>query len=187
MELVLNPHDATVTLLEDWQLPRWTTRVDASSIQDACFRETSLWQSGGVACVGAAEHVWFLDLDTGVVRRHLDLKAIDASGFSEFGHFGQATLSDGTDLLIVLTYAHVIAVDATLSVRWIAREIAIDGITGADGCSPPDQLIVSAEMDPPGGWFRVVLDARNGRELERSPQFLPGYVGIYGSGPASET
>ena len=183
MELVLNPHDATVTLLEDGELPRWTTRFDFHAIHDACFREAFIWLLGRVACVGAAEHVWFLDLDSGAVCGHIELKTFDPSGFATFGHFGHATLSNGTNLLIVMTYAHVIAVDATLSVFWIAKDVAVDGITGADGCSDPDQLTVSAEMDPPGGWFRVLIDARNGRETGRSPDFMPGYSGIYGSRP----
>jgi hypothetical protein len=183
MELVLDPQLATVTLLDDWDLPRWTTRIDAHAIRDACFREAFIWLPGGVACVGAAEHVWFFNLESGAACGHIELKTFDPWGFATFGHFGHATLSNGTSLLIVMTYAHVIAVDATLSVFWIAKDVAVDGIRGADGCSEPDQLTVDAEMDPPGGWFRVLIDARDGREIARSPQFLPCYSGIYGSGP----
>jgi len=70
---------------------------------------------------------------------------------------------------VVLSYTDVIALDASLSIRWIARDVAIDGLTGADGCALDDVLIVHAEMDPPGGWFDVALDARTGREFGRTP------------------
>jgi hypothetical protein len=65
----------------------------------------------------------------------------------------------------------------------MARDVAVDGLTGADGCHDGGVLIVNAEMDPPGGWFEVVLDARSGRDLGRTPSFSPGYVGVYGVGP----
>lgn len=84
----------------------------------------------------------------------------------------------------MLGYCDVIALDRSLAIRWTAQDIAVDGITGADGCSDGDMLIVQAEMDPPGGWFEVALDARTGRELRRVPRLSPGYVGIYGIGPS---
>ena len=53
----------------------------------------------------------------------------------------------------------------TLAVRWVSRDVAIDGLTwtGRDG----DRIQLSAEMDPPGGWVDVELDALTGRELSR--------------------
>lgn len=181
VELELDPDGARLVLLGEDGEARWSARLEASTRQDACFREAFLWRPGGVACVGAGEHVWLFDLVSGVPRLHLD---VDRSGSSFFGHFGHATLGDGTELLVVLTYTDVIAIDASLSIRWTARNVAIDGITGADGCRDGDLLVVHAEMDPPGGWFEVTLDARTGRELARTPSFSPGYVGIHGVGPA---
>ena len=97
-----------------------------------------------------------------------------------FGDFGIATLGE-TSLLVLLTYTDVIAIDTELAIRWIARDTAIDGLLfcGADG----DKITLRAEMDPPGGWFDVVLDAATGHEISRVPNFLPGYVGLHGQGP----
>ena len=62
---------------------------------------------------------------------------------------------------------------------WIARDVAVDGIVFGEVEGP--LLTVHAEMDPPGGWFAVTLDARDGRELDRQPALTPGYVGLYGA------
>lgn len=183
MELKLGLDGARLILLGDDGEVRWSVGLDASTLQHACFREAFLWRPGGVACVGAAEHVWLFNLASGASCLHLDLKELRPSAWSLFGHFGHATLGDGTELLIVLGFTDVIAIDATFSIRWTARDVAIDGITGADGCRAGDVLVVHADMDPPGGWFEVALDARNGRELGRTPSFSPGYVGMYGAGP----
>lgn len=181
MELELDPDGARLVLLGEDGEARWSARLEASALQGACLREAFLWRPGGVACVGAGEHVWLFDLASGAARLHLD---VYGCGSSFFGHFGHATLGDGAELLLVLTYTDVIAIDASLAIRWTARNVAIDGIVGADGCGDGDRLVVHAEMDPPGGWFEVTLDARTGRELVRTPSFSPGYVGRYGVGPA---
>jgi hypothetical protein len=171
VELELDLDSARLVLLGEGGEARWSARIEASALQTACFREAYLWRAGGMACVGAGEHVWLFDLASGILRLHLD---IDRSGCSVFGHFGHATLGDGTELLVVLTYTDVLAIDASLSIRWTARNVAIDGITGADGCRDGDRLVVHAERDPPGGWFEVTLDARTGRELASTPSFSPG-------------
>ena len=168
MELKLDREAAQLALMADDGAALWTIEIDASAIEDACFCEAFLWQPGGVACLGAAEHVWLFDLTSGAPRQRLDLGEIHGARPSLFGHFGHATLGDGTALLIVLGYTDVLALDASLSIRWTARGVAVDGITGADGCEPGDLLILHAEMDPPGGWFEVTLDARTGRELRRA-------------------
>ena len=176
VELELDLNGASLVLRGEDGETRWSVRLEASALADACFREAFLWRPGGVACVGAGEHVWLFDLASGVLCLHLDI------GRSGFGHFGHATLGDGTELLLVLACTDVIAIDASRSIRWTARNVAIDGITGADGCHDGDRLVVHAERDPPGGWFEVTLDARTGRELATAPSFSPGYVGRYGVG-----
>jgi hypothetical protein len=47
----------------------------------------------------------------------------------------------------------------------VARGIAIDGIVWCEQRGP--HLLLEAEMDPPGGWVPVVLDAATGRLVER--------------------
>jgi len=60
----------------------------------------------------------------------------------------------------------VVAVGPSLNVSWVNKNLAVDGIIwrGQEG----QRLLLSAEMDPPGGWVDVELDANSGKELSRS-------------------
>lgn len=144
------------------------------------FREAIVWPRAHRVVVGAGSRVHVLDLETGAPHATIDVTP------DGFGHLAIAELTEAastTDLLLVLGWTDVRAYDrATL--RWHARDVAVDGITfdAVDG----SVLRLHAEMDPPGGWFSVALDLATGRELERRPDFLPGYRGIHGSllGPA---
>jgi hypothetical protein len=71
-------------------------------------------------------------------------------------------------VLYILGWRNVIAIDRTLTVRWISENVAIDGIMwrGQDG----DRILLSVEMDPPGGWVDVELDATTGRLRSGSEQ-----------------
>jgi hypothetical protein len=184
VELSLDLTAARLALHDEDGTPRWDVRLDADVLERACFREARLWAAGGVACVGAAERVWFFDLATGEPRGELrldELRGTD-SAFAQFGHFGDALVDDGTALLLVLTYTDAIALGIDLRPVWTARDLAVDGVVF--GASDGRTITLGAEMDPPGGWFRVVLDARTGREIRREPDLAPGYVGPYGVGPA---
>jgi hypothetical protein len=46
---------------------------------------------------------------------------------------------------------------------WVSENVAIDGITWRGQVG--DRIQLSAEMDPPGGWVDVELDATTGRML----------------------
>ncbi len=185
MELKLDRETAQLALVADDGQVVWTTGVDASAIAGAAFCETFLWRPGGVVCLGAAEHLWFFDAASGAPRLRLDLGALHGAHFS-FGHFGHATLRDGSELLIVLGATDVLAFETSLALCWAARGVAVDGITGADGCTGDDLLLVHAEMDPPGGWFEVTLDARTGQELRRTPRFLADYGGVLRAPPPED-
>ncbi len=165
MELELDVARANITLRDDEGATRWEMPLDAALLERACFRETFVWVPAAVACVGAGEIVRFYDLKSGAPRGELRLQDLHPSGFSLFGHFGETTLRDGTPLLLVLTYTDAIAVDASLAVRWEARDLAIDGLCFE--AAADDRITLSAEMDPPGGWVEVVVDASTGRELAR--------------------
>lgn len=108
-----------------------------------------------------------------------------AQGHSKFGHLALAVVpalaagADEGELLLILGWNDVHAIARDLSTRWIARDVAVDGLVF--GAVDGSLLAVHAEMDPPGGWFAVTLDARDGRELGRQPAFTPGYVGLYGA------
>lgn len=163
-------------VLRDRDGERWRTSL---SLREAAawnpFREAILWPSTHRVVAGAGDRIHLLDLETGTLCTTLDLAP------DHFGHLALVELP-ATDLLLVLGWTDVRTYappDATL--RWHAHHVAVDGITfdALDGTT----LRLHAEMDPPGGWFAVSLDITTGRELERHPDLLPGYVGLYGTGP----
>lgn len=166
-------------VLQDGEVERW--RVSPGFGDDASwnpFREAIIWSNARRVVAGAGDRVHLLDLDTGEPRGTLHLPP------DRFGHLAiveVATRSSTTELLLVLGWIDVRAYDAGASLRWHAHDVAVDGITfdKVQG----SVLRVHAEMDPPGGWFAVSLDAATGRELDRQPAFLPGYCGLYGQGP----
>jgi hypothetical protein len=185
MHLELDVEGARLTLIDTEGHTRWQVPLDSSELERACFREAILWRAGGVACVGADDRVRFYDVETGGTKFEIALDALHDSPWSLFGHFGEARLRDGTELLIILTYTDVIALNASLELRWEARDVAIDGLTFHGACD--DLLVIHAEMDPPGGWFEVALDARTGEEVSRNPSFTPGYTGIYAGSSEPKT
>ncbi len=122
------------------------------------FCEALHWPPADVVAIGVDQRVVFVAADSGVVVSTLTLGTPDGGDF--FGHFG---VGDGA-LLFVLGWRDVVAVAPTLAVRWIARDIAIDGIIWREQRGA--HLLLDAEMDPPGGWVPVVLDAATGRRVE---------------------
>lgn len=159
--------DGEYRLLQDGVV-RWTVRIDFGDAGHVPFREEVVWESAGVAAIGGGDRVHLLDLETGAPLREVEVPSF-------FGHLALATPSacDRDELLLVLGWADVHAIGRDLSIRWIARGVAVDGITFDQ--ANQGTLVVSAEMDPPGGWFTVTLDARDGRELERHPAFTSGH------------
>lgn len=125
------------------------------------FREEVVWPAASVVAIAGGPTVHFLSRDSGVVLKSLSLDD------DLFGHFGPTD----RDVMYILGWRNVIAVDKTLAVRWVCRDVAVDGITwrGENGTS----ILLSAEMDPPGGWVDVALDAVTGREIARETQRLP--------------
>jgi hypothetical protein len=139
------------------------------------FREELVWDSAGVAVVGGGAAVHFLDLANGAPRWRLEVPCL----------FGNLELDQGEpghrpEALYVLGWTDIIAVDPTLQIRWSARDVAVDGVIFYDAAGPI--LRFGVEMDPPGGWFQIELDAQTGRELSRTPNFSSDYSGLYGSG-----
>lgn len=112
------------------------------------FREEAVWLAASMAIIAGGHYVHFVS-DAGLVTT-IDL------GDDFFGHLGP---TDG-DVLYVLGWQRVTAIDPTLAVRWVSEEIAVDGIVWVDGDRACIRL--SAEMDPPGGWVDVELDPATG-------------------------
>jgi hypothetical protein len=125
------------------------------NMNGSSFREEIMWPAASVVAIGGGDAVHLVAVDSGTIARTISL------GRDLFGHFGEAR----DDVLYILGWRNVVAVDRDV-VRWVSHDVAVDGITwrGLDG----DRIMLSAEMDPPGGWVDVELDAATGREVMRS-------------------
>lgn len=145
--------------------PAWQVVVSWGEHGHVPFHEEVQWPDAGVVAIGGGAHVYFLALDTGELRRELPLPC-------RFGHLALAG-----DALYVLGYTDIVAIDAKLATRWWARGVAVDGIVFDE--ATPSIVRVAAEMDPPGGWFDVTLDATTGAELTRTPAFSDDYSGRF--------
>jgi hypothetical protein len=168
-------HVDDVYVLHRGRTPLWQVAVSWGEHSNVPFREELVWASGGVAVIGGGAAVHFLDLESGAAKSRLEVSCL----------FGGLALDEGEPLLrnealYVLGWTDIIAIEPTLQRRWWARDVALDGVTFRDAAGPVIRFGV--EMDPPGGWFDIEVDASTGQELSRKPAFTDGYIGIYGSG-----
>ena len=140
----------------------WTVGVDFGYASSFPFREQRVWAAAGVVVIGGGEVVYVLDAATGELRHEISVEGY-------FGHFKLARVAAPAggeeELLFVLGCRDVHAIDARLATRWVARDVAIDGIVFVE--LRDNAVIVSAEMDPPGGWVDVALDVVTGALLRR--------------------
>lgn len=166
-------HDAYV--VSEGGEPRWQALAHWGEHRHVPFREELVWPSAGVVAIGGGAAVYLVGLRDGEPRRCFEVPDF-------FGHLALDSGKPGVrdETLYVLGWFDAYALDPTLGVRWHKRELAVDGLvfSGADGTT----VRLGAELDPPGGWFEITLDALTGRELSRRPDFSDGYVGLYGSG-----
>lgn len=166
-------------VLRDGDVERWRVSPDLGHAATwNPFREAILWLTANLVVAAAGDRVHFLDLDTGKRRTTHDLTP------DCFGYLALVELTDEDpvrDLLLVLGWTDARAYHADGTLRWHVRNLAVDGLVFVEHRG--SILELHAEMDPPGGWFAVSLDLSTGRELDRQPAFLPGYVGLYGQGP----
>ena len=164
--------------VEHWRVP--LNRGDAAGWNP--FSEAIVWRSADKVIAAAGDRVHVLELSTGECVTTLDLVS------DLFGHLAVAAVTQAgrtTELLFVLGWTGIRCYDVEFSLRWHAQNVAVDGITFDE--VEGSVVRVQAEMDPPGGWFAVSLDATTGQEIERRPDLLPGYVGPYGQGSDEES
>ena len=158
---------------------RWRVSLDCGDAAEwGPFREAIVWGGAKKVIAAAGHRLHVLDLSTGACVTSLEL-ATDL-----IGHLAVAAVTRAgstVELLFVLGWTDIRCYGADLSLHWHAQHVAVDGITfdAVEG----SVVRVHAEMDPPGGWFAVSLDVTTGQELERRPDPLPGYVGMYEHGP----
>ena len=132
----------------------WTVELELD-MNGTPFRGEKVWPAAAVVAIGGGRHVCFLAEASGAIVKTLPL------GSDLFGHFSD----DADDVLYILGWRRVVAIDRSLTVRWVSKDIAIDGITWRGQAGK--RILLSAEMDPPGGWVDVELDAATGHELSR--------------------
>jgi hypothetical protein len=166
--------DDAYVLLRDG-VPRWQVVTSWGEHRHVPFREELVWESRGLAVIGGGAAVHFLDLETGYPRFRLEIPSL----FCDLA-LDDVAPSSRPDTLYVLGWTDIVAVEPTLTIRWWARDVAVDGLIFQEPVGPV--LHFGAEMDPPGGWFDVEIDAVTGRELSRKPAFTEDYLGIYGCG-----
>lgn len=116
------------------------------------FREELVWPAASVVAIAGGPSVHFVAAASGAIVKTLSLAG------DLFGHFGPVD-----DVLYILGWRNVVAVDSTLEVRWVSHDLAIDGIVWKS--SNDERIELAAEIDPPGGWVDVDLDVATGKIL----------------------
>ena len=96
------------------------------------------------------EGIWFINLND------LKVQNIKVNGY--FGHF-----EIGEDRLYVLGCEDVMAFDDRMELLWQSESLAVDGVLCDD--IDGDRMILSCEMDPPGGWVERVISLKDGSVL----------------------
>ncbi len=152
--------DDTYALVEDGAV-RWQAAVSWGDHRNVPFREELIWPSADAVAIGGGDHVHILDLATGAPRAGIAVPSL----------FGGLSLDPGEpphrpEALFIAGWRDLLALEPSLSIRWHATDLAIDGVIVHDVVGTV--VRVSCEMDPPGGWFDVELDALTGRELRRT-------------------
>jgi hypothetical protein len=151
--------------------PQWQVAVCWGENRHYPFRAELVWETAGVVVIGGGTHVYFLDAGTATETARLEIPC----------GFGHLELDPGEpparqEALYVLGWTDIVAVERTLATRWWARDVAVDGVVFVSAAQ--SKLTFSVEMDPPGGWFQIELDATTGNELARRPAFTEDYRGL---------
>ena len=142
--------DRDIFSLVDGDEIRWTVAI-RWSYHCGPFVGMLLWEQACCALVGANAELYALDLVTGTMRGHWDVD----------GYFTEFVPSPDAQTVFVLGCYYVLALAADLRLRWQSPWIAVDGVRFVRFLA--DELVVDAEMDPPGGWRRVALKLSTGQ------------------------
>ena len=119
------------------------------------FKEEIVWLKAGGAAIGGGDDLYVLSLTDGAILFHHKLN----------GYFGQMCLSPDKVSLYVSGATDLLALTTSLETAWYKKNLAVDGII-FDKISE-SVLHLSTEVDPPGGWEKVTVDATNGKEIDR--------------------
>lgn len=137
----------------------WIVGIDFGEASHVPFREELFWEATNTVLIGGGNVVYLFDT-CGDLRAQIPVPSL-------FGHLAIAAIptagGNAEEMLFILGWTDVHAIDSQLETRWIARGIAVDGIVFVE--VREGAVILSAEMDPPGGWVNVALDVRTGAEV----------------------
>jgi len=140
----------------------WSVGIDYGEASHVPFREELFWEATRTVVIGGGSAVYIFEADSGELQTTLPVPSL-------FGHLALITIPSSSDaiddVLLVMGWRDVHLVDSRLNIRWVARDVAIDGIIFSE--LRDNAIIACAEMDPPGGWVEVALDALTGAELWR--------------------
>ncbi len=154
-------HGSVYVVRDDGEV-LWTVGIDFGDVSHVPFREELFWEATNTVVIGGGNVVYVFDVLNGVVRAKVPVPSF-------FAHLAIATIATAggvaEEFLFILGWADVHAIDSQLETRWTARDVAVDGVVFREICD--NVIVVSAEMDPPGGWVDVALDALTGAELWR--------------------
>ena len=136
--------------------------IDFGEASHVPFREELFWSSTRRIVIAGGNAVYVFDAHSGELQTTIAIPSF-------FGHLGLVTIPTASGLteeaLLIMGWTDVHVIDSAFKTRWVARNVAIDGIVFSE--IRDNEIIVSAEMDPPGGWVEVGLDAFTGAELWR--------------------
>jgi hypothetical protein len=119
------------------------------------FQAQLYWQQANAVLFGANDEFYALAVADGAVILHRKVPM----------YFGYFAINPFHDMLFVLAGQEVLAFNSHLQEIWSTQGLAVDGVVLKE--IGENSLIVEAEMDPPGGWQRVIIDIKTGRELLR--------------------
>ena len=102
-------------------------------------------------CIGSKDRVYFINMN-GFECRKLAVQMY-------FGYF-----YIHNDLLLVLDGEGVIAFDNKIHEVWRQPNLAADGVV-VDKIENDNILVLSCEIDPPGGWTTKKINIFNGKEM----------------------
>lgn len=101
-------------------------------------------------CIGCYDKVYIVDIET--------KKYTVTEVPMYFGYFRELG-----DRLYIFTGVGVIAYDRDMHRLWQNDALAVDGVTGGELTEDGRYLMISCEMDPPGGWVDKMIDTETGR------------------------
>lgn len=102
-------------------------------------------------CIGVEDKVFFIDMNS------FECRQICIPMY--FGSFYIYR-----DMLFVLSGTGVIAFDSKIHEIWRQSMLAVDGVV-AEKIENDNVLVLSCEMDPPGGWVTKKVNIFSGKEM----------------------